>query len=146
VAQAQGLAKQVQTGLPQPVKGQEWLVEQIECESPEVRTVLDGGLHAGGEGGLHQQTRAGTSFDFGLVLGHGQAQGRQIKDLAAFVIEHGLVGQGHPAAMAARTTVERMHGDWVRLFDRLQGVAGMARLAAGLAPGFLAQAARRRFG
>jgi hypothetical protein len=104
------------------------LVEKIERESPEVRAVLDGGFHASGEGILHRQTRDGTSFDFGLGLGRGQAQGRQIKDLARFVIQDGLAVQGHPAALAARTAVERMHGDLVRLFDRLQGVAGMTRL------------------
>jgi hypothetical protein len=132
--------------LPQPVKGQELLGERMERESPEVRAAWDGSFHAGGEGSLPRQTRDGTWFDFGWVLGHGQAQGRQIKDLAAFVIEPGLAGQGHAAALAARTTVERMHCDLVGLFDRLQGVAGMPRLAAGLAPGFTAPAARGRFG
>jgi len=42
--------------------------------------------------------------------------------------------------------VERMHLEVAGLFDRLQGVAGMPRLAAGLAPGFTAPAARGRFG
>ena len=97
-APAQGLAKQVQTGLPQPVKGQELLGERMERESPEVRAVWDGSFHAGGEGSLPRQTRDGTWFDFGWVLGHGQARGRQIKDLAAFAIEPGLAGQGHAAA------------------------------------------------
>jgi hypothetical protein len=85
-------------------------------------------------------------FDFGLVLGHGQVQGRQIKDLAAFVAKHGLAGQGHAAALAAATVLERMHVAVVGLFDRLQGVARMARLAAGLAPGFSAQVFGSRFG
>jgi len=41
-AQAQGLAEEVQTGLAQPVKGQELLVEQIESQAAEMRTVLHG--------------------------------------------------------------------------------------------------------
>jgi hypothetical protein len=42
--------------------------------------------------------------------------------------------------------MQRMHLGVVRLWDGLQGVAGMARLAAGLAPGFTAQVFGSRFG
>jgi hypothetical protein len=85
-------------------------------------------------------------FNFGLVLGHGQAQGRQIKHLAAFALDHGLAFQAHPAALTAGTAMQRMHMGVVWLLNGLQGVAGVTGLAAGLAPGFAAQAARRWFG
>jgi hypothetical protein len=107
---------------------------------------LDGGFHAGGEGRLHAPAGGGTLFDFGLVLGHAQAEGRQIKDLAALVVEHRLVAQVPPAALATRTAVESMDNGLVGLFDWLQGLAGMARLPAAFAAGGAAEAPRGWFG
>jgi hypothetical protein len=132
--------------LPESAKGQELLVGKIEREAPEVRAVLDGSVNPFGEGSLRRQARDGAAFDFGLVFSHHQAQGRKIKDLAAFVVQHGLAAQGHAAALAAGTAMQWMHLGVVGLFDRLQGVARMARLAAGLAPGFRSQIFGSRFG
>ena len=145
-AQAQRLSKQIHTGLAQPRKGQQLLVGKIENQSPEVRPVLDGGLDIGREWGLDCQTGDWTFLNFGLVFGYLQTQGRQIKHLAPFVVKHGLALQRDTAALTARTAVQRMHLLMIGFFDRLQGVAGMAGLAAGFAPGLLAQVAWRRFG
>ena len=70
------------------------------------------------------------------MLGHRELERRQIEHLAAFVIQHGLARQGHAAASAARTVGERVNLDVIGLGDRLQGVAGVTRLAARLAPGW----------
>ena len=55
-APAQRLVKQILTGWAQPVKGQDWLVEQAEGEAAIVRAVLDWRDHGGGKGGGDKET------------------------------------------------------------------------------------------
>jgi len=97
-SQAQGLAKEILAHLPQPVEGKDLLVGKIEHQTPEVRAVLDGVLDVGGECGAHAQSGDRAAFDFGLVFGHLQTQRREVKNLAALVVEHGCIFQTHPAA------------------------------------------------
>jgi len=111
-----------------------------------VRTVLHRGVDARRETGPDGPTGNGTLFDLGLVLGDLELEGRQVEHLAAFVVEHRLAAQTDPAALAAGTAVQAMHVDMVGFGDRLQGRAGVARLASGFAPARGAQAAGRGFG
>lgn len=144
-AQAQGLAEEVETSLTQPPEGKELLVEQIERQPSEIGAVLHRAENSRRKIGADLPARDGASFDFGLMLGHRELEFWQIEHLASFVIQHRLSEQRHAAALAARTAGKRVNHDVLGLGDRLQGVAGVTGLAAGLAPGFAAQAAWRWF-
>ena len=140
----QGLTEEIPAELAQTIKGKELLVGKVKHQAPEVRAVLDGSLDVVGERGAHVQSGDRAAFDFGAMLGHLQAHGREIKNLAAFVIEHGRVFQPHPAALPARAGFQRMDLRVVGRFHLLERVAAMTGLAAGLASGFFPQAARSR--
>ena len=90
-AQTNVLAEEIGAGLPQAVEGKDLLVEKIEQQASEVRAVLYGGFHVGGELRTDLAARDRAAFDFGAVLGDLQSQGRQIEDLASFIIERGRV-------------------------------------------------------
>jgi len=79
------------------------------------------------------------------MLGHLQRLVGQFKDLAFFIIEDRFLAQGTALTEPARTAVQLMGDKVIGLRDRLEGSAGVSRLAPWATPRLCAQGFRGRF-
>jgi hypothetical protein len=108
----------------------------------QVRPILDRLGHVHRKGAEVNGAALRTCFDFGPMVRHRDLHRGQFKHLALSVVTRTHLRQRRLTLATARA---RMHTDVLRVFDRFQGVAKMARLTAWRFPTRGPQIARPRF-
>jgi len=97
---------------------------------------LDRGFEVGRKFSPAGWPAVGALFAFSPRLGAFQDESGQVEDLATLKIQRRFLGE----ILATPTLLQRMNLDVLRILTRLEGVAGVAGLTAGGAPGLFAQA------
>ena len=117
----------------------ELLLHQVDCQSPQRRTILHRSADALGKRGGADLLTGGAVFGLRLMLPDDQPFGGHIEHLTPFRLQHGLCAQ---IRLAVRTALDFMGDHQIGRLRQRQARALMSGLRSWLLPTFLAQ----RFG
>ena len=132
------IAEHFRAHLSDPATGSDLSVVEVSQQRANVFPILNRGVDLGGKIRRHPAPAVGAFLDFGPIFGAGQLEGGHILDLAADVIDDGLMTQ----VPAARTAFQGVDDNLVGMLVEGQRAPGMVGLTAGFAPRSAPQTSR----